>query len=264
MVNVIKIGAVRTAARCCREPAAPCDCPGSDAPAAATTMGRRMLGLIPGVLSGAALALVPKCPACVAAYVAAATGLGISLSVASYLRYGDTCGVRWLDACDVPGVYQLALRRGANTSREIAGRVTYWRSSRESRERRKIEQSRVERWDQRPESRASRTQSKRVKPAYFATKRSRSPRCSNFSAVQDSSVEYVAILGWNHVGVGGDRLAVAGRDFHGDAAVLVAFEAVEAVEGFGVDVEIEEAGNGGGARSERRGEGEGSIVMMPG
>lgn len=43
-------------------------------------------GLLPGALSTLILLALPKCPACLAAYVAAATGVGLTFTAASRLR----------------------------------------------------------------------------------------------------------------------------------------------------------------------------------
>jgi hypothetical protein len=48
---------------------------------------RRCLEVAEWVFPGAILALLPKCPGCVAAYVALWTGIGLSLSTATYLRW---------------------------------------------------------------------------------------------------------------------------------------------------------------------------------
>ena len=40
------------------------------------------------ILPSAGLVLMPKCPACLAAYVALWTGLGLSLTMAFYVRWG--------------------------------------------------------------------------------------------------------------------------------------------------------------------------------
>ncbi|GEM_PF-2073505 len=47
---------------------------------------RRASAVIRWMLPAAGLAVLPKCPACLAAYVAVATGFGISLAAAAYLR----------------------------------------------------------------------------------------------------------------------------------------------------------------------------------
>ena len=47
---------------------------------------RRSCQTAGGLVAGVVLALMPKCPMCFAAYLAAWTGLSLSLATASYLR----------------------------------------------------------------------------------------------------------------------------------------------------------------------------------
>lgn len=57
-----------------------------EAIAAPTTFTRRCRDIAGWLVPSAILALLPKCPMCFAAYLAFGTGVGVSISTATYLR----------------------------------------------------------------------------------------------------------------------------------------------------------------------------------
>lgn len=58
----------------------------SPSPQKRPSLIRRGINAIRWMLPGAVLILIPKCPMCLAAYVALGTGIGLSVTTARYLR----------------------------------------------------------------------------------------------------------------------------------------------------------------------------------
>jgi hypothetical protein len=100
-----------SAGRCCERESV-------DAGAAARPVRRSSLGFAGWLVPGVILTLLPKCPACLGAYVAVGTGLALSASTAAYLR--TTLVVMCVGSLSYLGVRRfwglLARREGGATS----------------------------------------------------------------------------------------------------------------------------------------------------
>lgn len=97
--------------RCCEVAASdsrsgPFAAPTADGAEHRLTFARRCLDIVGWIVPGAILALVPKCPACLAGYLAAGTGFGLSLSTAAHLR------ASLLILCIAPVLYLVVRRLG--------------------------------------------------------------------------------------------------------------------------------------------------------
>lgn len=57
-------------------------------PTGPVTFRQRIVKAVRWLLPGITLALLPKCPICLAAYVAIGTGFGLSVTAATWLRTG--------------------------------------------------------------------------------------------------------------------------------------------------------------------------------
>jgi hypothetical protein len=76
------------------------------------------------VLSAAVLVLLPKCPACLAAYLAAGAGIGVTMTTASHLR-AALLALSLMGLAYVAGRYALRW-----TLRAPAGDRAEWEDSR--------------------------------------------------------------------------------------------------------------------------------------
>ena len=73
---------------------------------------RRLARVTRWLLPAAGLTLMPKCPVCIAAYIALGTGVGVSVSTAAHLR------IALLAACAISLAYlTLGFLRGSTLSR---------------------------------------------------------------------------------------------------------------------------------------------------